>query len=233
MLVSCARLWRPSTQTTPALCELSEAYRVMWPDADRTTLKKVLSRLNHNAKPSRNKQALVISSREILNAALDHIGHVIKNPAPSETIRASWVRNGVMVALLAVHPIRLANLTEIRLGRHLTWEGEEVWLRFSERETKEKQPLEFPLAAILLEPLQVYLETYRPCLLDGRDSEALWISVRKGPMRDRAVSDQVIFTTERLFGKPINPHLFRDCAMTTLATEDPAHITRGRKIARA
>ena len=31
-------------------------------------------------------------------------------------------------------------------------------------------------------------------------------------------------TTERMFGKPINPHLFRDCAATFVALEDPEHV---------
>jgi integrase len=30
--------------------------------------------------------------------------------------------------------------------------------------------------------------------------------------------------TEELFGQRVNPHLFRDCAATALATEDPEHI---------
>ncbi len=209
---------------------LSQAYRVMWPDAGRTKLNTVLSRLKRNANPSRNKQALVMSSREILNAALDHMDNVIKGPARSDTHRASRLRDALMVALLAVHPIRLANLTRIRLGRHLTWEGDEIWLRFSDHETKERQPLDFPLAPVLIEPLELYLRTYRTILLDGRESDALWISIRKGPMKETAVYEQVVHTTERLFGHPINPHLFRDCAMTTLATDDPAHIRVGARL---
>jgi integrase len=30
--------------------------------------------------------------------------------------------------------------------------------------------------------------------------------------------------TKRAFGQPINPHLFRDCAVSTVATDDPEHI---------
>jgi integrase/recombinase XerD len=30
--------------------------------------------------------------------------------------------------------------------------------------------------------------------------------------------------TKEKFGKPINPHLFRDCAATSIALEDPAHL---------
>lgn len=35
---------------------------------------------------------------------------------------------------------------------------------------------------------------------------------------------QISKVTERAFGKPINPHLFRDCAVTFVALDDPKHI---------
>lgn len=209
---------------------VSEAYRVMWPDDDRTVLRRLLSRLQANAHPSRNKQALVISSREILKDALNHLEAVVEGPAPSQTIRASWVRNALMVAMLAAHPIRLANLTMIRLGQHLDQLDDQVWLRFSAHETKEKRAFETPLAEVLHTPLVQYLETYRPILLDGHESDALWISVRKSPMKEQSVYDQTVRTTRTLFGRPITPHLFRDCAMTTLASEDPSHVRVGARL---
>jgi integrase/recombinase XerD len=30
--------------------------------------------------------------------------------------------------------------------------------------------------------------------------------------------------TKRMVGVPISPHLFRDCAATTIATDDPEHV---------
>lgn len=209
---------------------LSEAYRVMWPDADYSTLRTVLSRLNRNATPSRNKKAWGISSREILNTALDHMEVVATSPCPSETIRASWVRNALMVAMLAVYPLRLANLTGIHLGSQLDLGNGHDFLNFEASETKERRPLTFPIVPTIKVPLEVYLEAYRPILLDGRESDALWISVRKGPMKEQAVYDQIVHTTKKLFGHPINPHLFRDCALTTLATDDPTHVRVGARL---
>jgi site-specific recombinase XerD len=209
---------------------LSEAYRVMWPSIDLSILRRMLSRLKRNAAPSRNKTAALLSSREILHAALRHLKSVTESTAPSDTIHACWGRNALMVAILAVHPIRLANLTMIRLGLHLHQDGDTIWLRFSDEETKERRSMELPLADILREPLKVYLELYRPVLLGSKDSNALWISTRKGPMKEQSVYEQVVRTTETLFGHPINPHLFRDCAMTTLATEDPAHVRVGARL---
>ena len=36
--------------------------------------------------------------------------------------------------------------------------------------------------------------------------------------------------TNKLFGRPINPHLFRACVATTIATEDPEHVLASARI---
>ena len=38
------------------------------------------------------------------------------------------------------------------------------------------------------------------------------------------MAQQIGFATKREFGIRINPHLFRDCAVTSFAIEDPDHI---------
>jgi integrase/recombinase XerC len=43
-------------------------------------------------------------------------------------------------------------------------------------------------------------------------------------MPDNSVYCRVTETTERLLGRPINPHLLRDCAATTIAELAPEHI---------
>jgi len=39
-----------------------------------------------------------------------------------------------------------------------------------------------------------------------------------------ALYDIVMKRTRAAFGKPINPHMFRDAAATTLAIHDPEHV---------
>jgi hypothetical protein len=34
----------------------------------------------------------------------------------------------------------------------------------------------------------------------------------------------IVMRTRDGFGRPVNPHLFRDCAATSIAIEDPRHI---------
>jgi integrase/recombinase XerD len=43
-------------------------------------------------------------------------------------------------------------------------------------------------------------------------------------MTKRGIYDRITRCTVRGLGKAINPHLFRDCAATTIALEDPHHV---------
>jgi integrase len=43
-------------------------------------------------------------------------------------------------------------------------------------------------------------------------------------MTQNTIFSRISIVTERAFGKPINPHLFRDCAVTFVALNDPKHI---------
>jgi hypothetical protein len=43
-------------------------------------------------------------------------------------------------------------------------------------------------------------------------------------MTEIAISDRIVRHTRDAFGKPMNPHLFRDAAATTFAVADPDHV---------
>jgi integrase/recombinase XerD len=43
-------------------------------------------------------------------------------------------------------------------------------------------------------------------------------------LAEHTIRQAIIRRTQAALGVPINPHLFRDCAATTLAIEDPAHV---------
>jgi integrase/recombinase XerD len=43
-------------------------------------------------------------------------------------------------------------------------------------------------------------------------------------MQPHQIYQQVIRLTHQRIGVAVNPHLFRDCAATSIALEDPAHV---------
>ena len=57
-----------------------------------------------------------------------------------------------------------------------------------------------------------------------RPGEALWLSTDGSPMTKMAIYDRIVARTGKGLGRAISPHLFRDCAATSIAIDDPAHI---------
>jgi integrase len=55
---------------------------------------------------------------------------------------------------------------------------------------------------------------------------ALWLGFEGGPLIAHSIYGRIMLVTKRLFGTPINPHLFRSCAATTLIEQAPeaAHL---------
>ena len=168
--------------------DMREAMRVLEAGSNLSVVTHVLIRLDAVAEPSRNKRLRVISSALLFKAAIRELKRLDKKfkAHPSRRV-AGLFRDALIMAFLASRPIRLANLTVIELGRHLTKVGDRYWCRFTPAETKEGRPLEFPMPVSLTPWLDRYLSVYRPLLLRGRKSHRLWISTRSTPMVDNTI----------------------------------------------
>ena len=89
---------------------------------------------------------------------------------------------------------------------------------------KNRCPFEAAFPRELIPFLEIYLDRWRPDLLQNNDSDRLWLSHRGRPMGYKAVYARVTSVTKRELGHPVNPHLFRDCVATSIALEDPEHV---------
>ena len=132
-----------------------------------------------------------------------------------------------MIALLAARPLRLANLVQLTLGRELVRRGAGWWLEIPGADTKTGAPLELPFPEELVPALEVYLATWRPQLARrgrGAGCGALWLSNRGRGLSDQQAYSKIVAHTRAAFGQPVNPHLFRDAAATTMARDRPAQV---------
>ncbi|MFO1039755.1 MAG: hypothetical protein U1E45_23175 [Geminicoccaceae bacterium] len=126
-------------------------------------------------------------------------------------------RDGLMIALLAMAPLRLKNFTALELGRTLIRRGSLWWITIPGGETKTGRPYERPFPERLLAPLSYYLDQVRPILLDSRSrwtrpaGMALWISTHGSSMVPATIYQQIVLRTGQAFGTPLHPHLFRHC----------------------
>ena len=152
-------------------------------------------------------------------------------PDGSERRRATRYRDGLMLALLAMRPLRLANFVNIEIDRHLVNRAGALWLSFEAAETKNRRALEFPYPDNLIDHLGHYLRDVRPRLCSqttGRNPRAtfqkpglhLWVSGTGAALRPKVFFTMTVRRTTEAFGQRVNPHLFRDCLATALAADD-------------
>jgi integrase len=139
-------------------------------------------------------------------------------------------RDGLMIGLLASRPLRLRNLVGLILDRTLVPRGDVWWIQIPAFETKTKTAIEVPWPDKLVTHLEVYLADHRSGVAAlrgspaGTASDALWLSMYGSPITDNGIYDCIVARTREGLGQSINPHLFRDCAATSVAIDDPAHI---------
>jgi integrase/recombinase XerD len=216
-----------STATILArLQELGEVARIMGPGRSWTFINALSSKIRARHKPVRDKNNLKLSD-ELLDLGLGLIDRASQaNGLPAAILQ----RDGLMIALLALVPLRRRNMAGLRLNRNVI-EINGAWLiALDASETKTHGAFEINWPDELLAPLQIYLDLHRPFLasLPGRWSRpidnALWVSSDGSPMTEMAIYDRIRKHTEDAFGVAINPHLFRDAAATTLAIADPEHV---------
>jgi integrase/recombinase XerD len=193
------------------------------PEADWSWLRRIVRKLEANLKNSKDKHPRLRPAPEILAWAIARMQEIERDPP--RRFFASHFRDALMIALLISCPaMRLRNLTNIEIGRHLIKRSDSWELRFPGVEMKARKPVEMRVPVVLNTCLARYLEEYRLGLLDGAPSHRLWITQYGKPMTRKMVFARISVVTERAFGRPINPHLFRDCAVTFVALDDPKHI---------
>ena len=203
---------------------LYRALRVMVPERDLTWLRAAARRLRARSTPTRDKTGRIRSSRDLYELGRSLMVEAEENPRIGAVRRATRYRDGLIIRILAARPLRIANFAAITIGGHLVRTGDHYWIRFTEQETKTHRPLEFPLPNDLTLSMDEYLGRHRSCLLAGRENPHLWITKDGVWMRHGAIYTRIKKLTAKAFGVSVNPHLFRDCAATSLAIEDPDHV---------
>ncbi len=210
------------------IIELRVTAAIMDPGRDWSWIYRFASSMRVRHKPARPKRHRLVHIERLLNLGLD-----LMEKANNETTtlrRYKTYRDGLMIGLLASRQLRLRNLAGLTLGRTLVQRGDGWWIQIPATEIKTKDPIEEPWPEMLVPHLQTYLADHRAGIAalraprTGASSDALWLSMRGPPMTDNGIYDCVVARTSEGLGQSINPHLFRDCAVTSLAIDDPANI---------
>jgi integrase len=127
-----------------------------------------------------------------------------------------------MIAILTLCPIRLANLHGLRVGKNLCPIVGHWWIVLDGGETKSGRPDERPIHRILTPFIERWINNWRDTLADAGDH--MWPSPKGGPLAYTYVGAIITETTRRELGVAVNPHLFRDCGVYTIADRDGANM---------
>jgi integrase len=226
-----------SVTVSSYLGQLHMFARDVWPDGDWRWLCDLQARRQRLAEPSRNKAARIVPQEDLLQLGCGLMVEAAALELDAADARrandqAIGFRDGLMIALLAMRPLRQLNFLGLQIGRQLRQAGAGWMIMIPAAESKTHAALKMAFPEVLVPGLEAYLDLYRPRLLDmraGHDparpwrepGRHLWIAATGMPMTAGALQKLLRRHTEAQFGHEVNCHLFRDCLATSITDEDP------------
>jgi integrase len=204
--------------------KLRRACELINPARDMSWLAEIEKDLALVMRP-RSKANRWVLTEVLIEAGLTLIAEAENSRKMSQLAQARQVRNGLMVAMLAMHPIRLKNFTDLEIGRNFVEIKGSWWIVLSASETKEGRPDERRIDDLLQPALDRYLKTYRPILAGADQStKALWLSSNDGASMSYAGVERVLTeTTRTTVGIAVSPHLFRTAIASSAAIHGGAN----------
>jgi integrase/recombinase XerD len=206
---------------------IGDALTAIAPEGDWAWVLRAASRLHSSATPSRDLRSRLRPADEVLQLGLDLMEAAEHDRFRTPVERATLFRDGLMISLMVLRPLRRANFTALDLGGRLQKRGAVWWLTVHAEEEKTGRGRDLEWPAELADRLDCYIAVHRPVLLkcaadpSRGGGSALWISKQGTAMTTSAMSYQICGRTKEEFGEAINPHSFRHIAATTIATVDP------------
>jgi integrase len=188
--------------------------QLLAPDDDYNWLKEIVRQLKDEERP-RPKAHRIVDTARIVEAGIKLMQRA-ESGGGTKLQRALIFRDGLMISLLGLCPIRLKNFASLTIGKHIRRDDTGWWIFLDRSETKTKRSDERPLPSVLTSLLDRWVSHWRMFFLSPAD--ALWPSIKGGMMAYTYVGTTISAVTRRELGIDISPHLFRDCAVFTVAT---------------
>ena len=206
---------RPSCSATE-LRQLRHALRLIFPGLDLGWLLNASKRIASQAAPKPRKHHLVTSERLYLLGLELMDGAIEQSNATGEVSKvcAFQYRDGLIILLLALIPLRRRTLTALRVGKHLVRAGNAWMLDIPREDTKTDEQLEFLLCETLSRRIDLYLERFRGRIPNAATHTGLWVSNKGNPMAGGTIYDMVIRRTRKTLGFGVTLHRFRHAAPT-------------------
>lgn len=211
------------TSVAITIDHLCKAAHLISPMDDWNWLKSLTSRLMSRAQPEDRFDRLVAPCRT-LDFGIQLMDEALKLPVTSHKEREILYRDGLLLALLSLWPIRRRSLAALTISRHLEFHDAGVNVLLHPSDTKAKRAESFRVPEPILPYLLRYLREIRPRLLGRRGHNGLSASYRGRPLSDGQLYQIVRARTLQKFDKAMGLHDFRRAASTFLAMNAPEKI---------
>jgi integrase len=213
---------RPSSVAL-SIGHLLMAARAIAPDRDWKWLMALKARLDIRAKPIDRFENLV-PPWFTLDHALEIMDEAALRAPDPHRRRETIYRDGLILALLSLWPIRRRSLAALTISQHLILDADRVELLLFPEDTKTKRSESWPVPDILLPYFRRYLSEMRPRIYGSSSHDGLWASSKGNQLCDSQIAYAMRRLIKTKFAKPMGLHDFRRTAGTHVALEAPEMV---------
>ena len=222
--------WRSCSAISIAidLCNLRGALSLICPDTDWSWLLAIARRIEAAAPRQRTKYHLVTSDR-LYALGIELMDRAVADAnAATRTAHAFQYRDGLLIAFLALVPLRRRTLAALRIDRHFAKVGDFWELDIPARDTKTGCALDYRLSKEFSARIDLYLERFRGSMPGADKHASCWPSLQSCPMCSDAIYGAVYRRTKDALGFGVSLHRFRHAAASFWSSHDPVNV-RGMK----
>jgi integrase len=234
---------RHGGQTSPQVAQMAAFLKGVarhWAKVDDLTLlgmQKVASRL------STGGRGLTAKNRERLRPFDDpqtvarflglpqRIRREVEKDQRAPKLKAVLAQSAAAIALLHVVPLRISNLANLDMRKHLIARSKRVYLVIPEHDTKNREVIDFELPAATVEMIAWYIREFRPHLVRA-PTDALFPGEGSGPKAAYGLGPQIKATVFRFTGLKVNAHLFRHAGAKIFLDQRPGQYEVVRQVMR-
>lgn len=207
-----------------ALCDVYGVMTSIANDRDWRWLRKLIRSAYAEAGTIPRKQKPFVHATELARVGEDLIRSAYR--ADGEIVDPIAFRDGLIILMLIMMPVRITQLSTIEVGKHLLWDGGSHWVaHWDAAETKSRRDDDHPICPELAEILEIYLRQVRPRLQARSDNtdtgDTIWVGASGISVGSQTLRKIIKGRTEAALGRAVNPHAFRHSVATTYALELP------------
>ena len=189
------------------------AARLIAPTGDWDWLGAIKSRLTARIRPVDRFDRLVAPWR-VLDYGIELMDAALSLPESSHYLRELQYRDGLMLAVLSLWPIRRRSLAALTVSRHVARGGSQMHFLLHPEDTKSGRSESFLVPEILLPYVDRYLDRIRPRLLGAAQTDVFWVSYRRRALCGQQLYEIARRRTNAAFGKAMALHDFRRAPST-------------------